>query len=1262
MSGQIEVLWGDQLEKLADALFDTIHPQPVPGADPWRQPCVVVNSPTTAGWLKQYFVFGRRGRGGQRVLANLDIQYLYVFVNDWLGQLDPPAGDKRRKARAHPYAVACLQWRIYRLLTDEKTRPHQLKPYIEDGAVETHDRRRFSLAGVLAKLFDDYQVYRPDMLINWELDQFNATGLGGDAWQRDMWRRLIKDDPNSYLKLFRKIGETTESLGKTGLAERYSGIHVFGVSAMPPVYLHFLQQAAMLLPVHIYSFNPCGCDYWMKDVSPKEREKVLCLHGKELKDEQLYLEVGNPLLSSLGKGLQFYLEELLDRTGGQPGEPESVAAERQANDSVLHVVQEDVRRRRATAGDKSDESTATREKAILEKTAIGNDSSVQIHLCHSPWREVEVLRDHLLKWFASTPGLQPRDIQVLVSDMESYMPYIDAVFATEMKNAGTTIPYAVSDRGGFSTCQLASAFLQLLDLPASRFEASVIMGFLDMEAIRESVGLSAESVARLRGWVQAAGVRWSRDAKHAGKILGENRGNGPVGAAVGIASWQAGLDRLLAGYAMGSDNTAPETGAPVTLGSLDRVLPVDLAEGSVTADLGRLVEFFERLDALAGSFDMPCTATDWEKRLTQLLDDFFVVNNQTGHEVAILKQAVRDFVRTVQVAGFKEHDKIPRDIAAVVLEQGLADSPGGDDLVENAVLFSSLRAMRATPRRIICLLGMDDGIFPRSDRRAAFDLMARERRRGDRSDRMDDRLAFLEALMSARDQLYISYRGRNDRSNEVQPPSTVVCELRDYLRESLDLPEPWKSRDGQELLWCETLHRLQPFHHDYFSGGRLFSYSKSNLGAAKQRWLVDGHHAKDGAVGKAKPPPGPAGGEAPANETGATQTITFDQLVRFLGNPARAFYTQVLQVRFDDAGEENLPDRECLATELLERYQAREFLVEAIRKIAPGKEITDCQKHDWQITLSGRGLIPPGAPGQLFVAETAGQIRGWLECEVEDAGKTVRILLQQREEAAKQPLPIGVELTMGDGRKIFVVGSLPLIAGQDQAGDRTLVFCRYTEMKTKDLVRGHLAQLLVTASGKQVTTLVVAMKEHKATTPDGVKAVKPDVIAFKPSAGAEAAQGQLAKIAALYSAGQKQVVPFAQETSYAFAVASEEEAKAKAAGKQAKAPAQVARAAWRGGDYARGESTDPYHFRAFGDEGPMKADAKAFALAAGDVCQPIAKILVGDGKDQPSKADPETSAPGTPAEKPSAGASLEPVTPSASADKKTPGDEKGEPK
>lgn len=1153
----LEVYWSDQWDKLAEHFYQ--HLEKNLRADPLKPECVVVNSSAMESWLRHYFVFDRAGRGSQRVLANWDVQQLYPFINDELDRMKNPARG-RRNPRLHAYSRECLRWRLFGLFNAELLKQEsfaELQHYCRDTDQNLSSRRRFELAGTLAKLYEDYQVYRPEMLDAWEHE--NDWGDLDPGWQKELWNALRAQDENSYLESFRQI---EQKIKISSIPERYPRVTVFGVSVMPPVYLHFLQQLGEIIPVRLYTFNPCR-EQWDEDLSKKEC--LVRIGGTEDPREYLDVNAGNPLLTVLGKGCQSYLAEVVDRWGGQTDEQELFGADQQGN--VLHRIQHDIRNRRTCSG-----GAKTGKPKIDAK-----DDSLQVHICHSPMREVEVLRDFVYRQFEEDSRLQPRDIQVLVSDLSTYAPYINAVFDTRDRKADATIPYAISDRTQMSASPTATAFMSLLNLSDSRFKASELFDLLETESVASAFQLDAQAMPQLRRWVRESGIRWGRDQPHLNEL--------DLSVMEPTVTWQSGIDRMLLGYALGRQEGTTGSGL-VDAGDAGELAPCEEIEGAGVKDLGQLLRFIDLARCAAEDFGVARTPSEWGGRLNQLLEEFFVSTNTTYADVAMVRSAVQDLPKTAAAAGI--HEEVEVDVVRSFLQARLEETAPARDLFHNAVLFSPLQVMRSTPRRVICLLGLDDGIFPRRDRRASFDLIRQKMLRGDRSQRRDDRLAFLEALMSARERLYLSYVGRTDRRNEPMPPSTVISDLKDYLDMAYELPSGRKSRDGQDLLFCETLHHLQAFHPDYFSEEhepRLYSYSGTNCKAARR--LAGKQDEGEGAA-----PDSANGGMGPAVNPDGTD-LPLEMLKRFMLNPAKEFHRHVLQVNFKDFSDLGLADAELFTVDPgLGTYGLTQSVIEA--------QLAGMERGVTQKQLIQQGKAPLGMPGEADFKDWWEAINLFLTAEFEEGlfGQSISLktLKELEQSAVEREFTVRVCERRITGRlRIFNLHNRPWV----------LIF-RPSSIKTKDRLRGWLTHLFATIvaeeqldSDQPLGTLLVG--KHKDVVPEVVK-LNSGADSNEP--GTVQTRTKLEGFVTLYEEWQEagRLMPFAPETSEAYVHRLLKEPRDDP-GERALAERMALDAAgkkWWPDGVTFSEGKDRDFYQAFGEAGPMggtrEEDFKELAL------------------------------------------------------------------
>lgn len=860
----------NRLEELADALAGVTGVAPLP---PFVPETVVVQSGGMARWLS-YRLAERQG-----ICAHLDCPFPNDFVDRVFRLLLPelaarPLVDRR-----------VLQWQILRLLPELATRAEfsLIAGYLGDGG----DLKRYQLAGRLADRFDQYLIFRPEMVLAWEAGR-------DEHWQARLWRELVArpDCLAGALHRGHLRARLLETLAAPGFAEprlpaRFS---VFGLSSLPPFHLQIFNALARHLDLHFFLFSPSR-EYW-GDI---RSDKAIGRLAGDLSPEELYLSEGNALLASLGQqGQELFrmLQECeLDAEHDLFVEP--------VGSGRLAVLQGDILDLR--------EAGPGGEEALPPSP----DHSLQIHACASPRRELEVLHDRLLALLEELPGLEPRDILVMTPDIELYAPLIPAVFGGGAEEGAVRIPFSIADRKLKNEGELVGAFLALLRLAGSRLELAEVLALLEQRPVRSRFGLTAADLELIERWLSEVKIRWGIDAADR--------------AALGLPAtsentWRFGLDRLLLGYAMEDRAGASFAG----------IRPYDAMEGGESEVLGNLLDFaatlFPRVRSLAGRR----TLAGWAELLLELLDKLLAPAGEQDQEWRFLLEALAGMARLQEQAGYTDPLDFPVVMAHLEnLCQG--ESMGGGFLAGRAT-FCELLPMRAVPFRVVCLLGLNDGDYPRATPLPAFDLIAADPRPGDRSRRKDDRYLFLEALLSAREVFYLSYLGQSVRDGNRLSPSVLVSELSEYLEKRFPgLPPPLLA------------HPLQPFSPAYFSGQpELFSYSPGNFRGALALAAAD----KTLAPLVARPLP-----EAPAS----FRQVELAELANFFRNPARFFCRRRLGL-YLERGEGELPDTESFTLEGLDRYQLGGALLEAM---AGGREALP------ELLAATRqlGVLPHGSVG-----------------------------------------------------------------------------------------------------------------------------------------------------------------------------------------------------------------------------------------------------------------------------------------------------------
>ncbi|HAD30400.1 MAG TPA: exodeoxyribonuclease V subunit gamma, partial [Methylophaga sp.] len=328
-------------------------------------------------------------------------------------------------------------------------------------------------------------------------------------WQGALWQLLTRDDPEPMhrARLLQKMQQALKSkqFPTSILPPR---IAIFGLTAMPPIYLDLLAEIAQLTEVSIYFLSPSE-GYWGDLLNQKSQAKQRLLFD----DEDDFTDNGHPLLASLGKLGQTFFEQLQ----AIPHEAEMLYLQPQATD-ILSQLKQDIYQL-----DNADELVAV----------ASDDDSVQIHSCHSAMREAEVLHDQLLNLFEKHPNLSPTDVVVMTPDIEVYAPAIEAVFSSQP--AERFIPFSIANRGDAQQQTIIETFTDLLGLPQSRFDAETIMRLLECTAIQRQFRLDHTDLDTIRGWLRQTQIRWGLDGKDK-QALGL--------PALDANTWRAGLDRL----------------------------------------------------------------------------------------------------------------------------------------------------------------------------------------------------------------------------------------------------------------------------------------------------------------------------------------------------------------------------------------------------------------------------------------------------------------------------------------------------------------------------------------------------------------------------------------------------------------------------------------------------------------------------------------------------------------------------------------------
>jgi len=1010
---------------------------------------------------------------------------------------------------------APMVWRILRRLPAWLKEPcfSSLAHYLGE---DTQGSRAFGLAQQLADVLDGYQNYRADWLEHWAAGR-DVLDLGqalppAQAWQAAMWRDLL-GDVQAHLPVDQTGFQARSDVHKAFMqalkvlspqqlrAVLPPRLLVFGITALPMQTLEALVALGRFIPVLMFVHNP-------------SRE-----HWGHL-TESLIPE-GHPLLAAWGKHGRDYLHAIDNFETADPNaapfervnlfiDPLNEARDMGQQASVLQTLQSAILRL----------DTPPITPALLSQP----DRSLQFVQTHSAQREVEVLHDRILAWLDAEPHLQPSDIMVMVPDMAAFAPHIHAVFGRFQQQAHTTgsrhLPYAVADTTMHQEPSV-QALQTLLQLPQLRLSLGEWLGLFQVEMVRNRYDLQAQDVQDLYQLLSEAGVRWGLDGQH--------RQHWGVQANIPHHThntWVFGLQRLLLGYALGDTDNAHatwhDTFSQAGVDGLDA--PV------VSALLRSLQDVQLSLQQLSQDH----TPSQWVQLLQALVARFFKVDSDADQRLLDrILSPLEQWLNDCQLAHFDSPVAL-----AVVRSHWLAQMDAGGlqrRFMGGGVQFATLMPMRAIPFKVVCLLGMNDGAYPRSPAPRDFDLMSHPSlgRAGDRARREDDRYLFLEAVLSARERLYVSWQGRRASDHAKLPPSVLVAQLLDHLNLCHALPK--LATDGDDATtqpaFEAPLQPLQPFSSKYFVQGSGFLT-----------------YAADWQATRSTLPPSVA--QTTTSQSAAPLSrLTEQELGLLLRHPEEVHFQASLQVRLDkppQASEEDEP----FDTAGLQRFVMGQSVLYSDE---PATQLMQLQRQG-MLALSGFGHLQQEQMREL--RETVlGHLAPWLQDPGQDLPAQAYLF---------QAHGVDVQSGFGGNAPLWRQFANGTAAQIDLRPGKVLNSAGQARLYT--LAPLWLAHLSANAAGIHTTSL--------QSGEDGLVALSPLLAPY--------AQALLADLIAVYLQAWQRPLPLACKSACAWLMATHFPSAQTKPEELATKAVSAARQAFEGGFRQQGErATSPSLQRAF---------------------------------------------------------------------------------
>jgi exodeoxyribonuclease V gamma subunit len=984
-----------------------------PPEDPFAREVVSVPTRGVERWLAQSLSI-RIG-----VCANVDFPPPRRLLGEAVAQA---AGIE---ADTDPWLPEHAVWPLLEVVDESLPDPwcRELASYL-DG--DERRGRRFGTVRHLAGLFDRYALYRPGMVEGW------AAGED-DHWQAHLWRRLndVIPVPSPVERTRHACARMRDEPDAVDLPPRVS---LFGLTRLPAGYLRILEALATHRDVHLFLLHP----------SPVLWERLAGAEAVRRKEDPTQDVPRNRLLASWGQDSR----ELQLVLGGAASTEDHHHDVEHDETTLLQEIQADVR------NDRPPRDTPTE--------LDDSDRSIQVHACHGRARQVEVIRDAILHELENDDTLEPRDVIVMCPDIETFAPLIQATFgagevSSDDEDELDALPADVrppdlrvrlADRSLRQTNPVLGVVSRLIELASERVTASQVLDLADREPVRRRFRFDDDDLTRIEDWVADSGVRWGLDAEHRRPFKLD---------ALKTNTWRAGIDRVLVGVTM------TEEGQRLFADTL----PVDDVDSRAIDLAGRFAELMDRLRSVLDDFAAPKTMSRWAEALQTAADALTATTQRDAWQRGQLQRILDEAAHESQGAG----TELTLAEVKAMLADRLQGRPTRANFRTGSLTICTLVPMRSVPHRVVCLLGLDDGVFPRKAPRDGDDLLLDDPHVGERDSRAEDRQMLLDALLAARDRLIVTYTGNDERTNIEKPPAVPVGELLDAVERTAGAREHVHVR-----------HPLQPFDPRNFTEGEIagptaWSFDRVTLEGA--RALTEDRQA----------PPPFLSGPLPAPRT---DLVEVEDLVRFVEHPARAFLRKRLGVsvaEYEEEVEDGLP----VELDGLDRWSVGQRLLDA--RLDGADIVSACHAE------AARGALPPGKLAQPVINELAPIVESIVEAA---SGFTA---------GEAESADVAVEI---DGRTLS--GTVAGLRGD------VLLRVIYSRVAPKHRLAAWVRLLALSACGRSVEAVTVGRGQGEAV-----------VVARAGPIGAAEARDELSNLLRLYDRGMREPLALACQTSAAFA-------------------------------------------------------------------------------------------------------------------------------
>ncbi|MDI9357763.1 MAG: exodeoxyribonuclease V subunit gamma [Phycisphaerales bacterium] len=692
-----------------------------------------------------------------------------------------------------------IKWRIYNLLNTEKFKNNfpSVSHYYNQTSTADEPLKRIALATELADIFEQYEVYRPQMIADWNqsIKKENIDAHEEIAWQKELWQMMKQDLKENYQDQIELRDLLLNALENNTTQQKLKSIlptmHFFGFNIIPPFYLDILDKLSQTINIYFYLVNPAPEQYWIEDKSTKQIARIhKRMNWKKIPDDIILY--GNDLLLNWGVVMKETFLLLFQREDIVNSYQEILSPPPEKPITLLQKIQSDIYYNKTW-----DKNTLSYQYDMQDI----DDGSITINGCFTPMREVEVFYNYLMELIdKKKEHINPRDIIVMITDIDFYAPYIHAVF----ENKG--IPYTIADETIANDDNLLSCLQLFLNFDDQSFKAEAVLALLESVLVRQHFDIN--NYEDIRNAVKEASIYFGEKGRKNDETY--------------LVSWEYGLKRILYGICMSTEAEYSD--------GINTFIPLDTAEGTDALERVKLIHFVQLLQQYLSERKLSKNIKAWVAYLHQLVINmiFDPEKDKGGHD------EYADFVAMVnQISNMT--DLIDGDIPFEVFRYSLLNrinmSKKEQRFANKGITFCSLLPMRSIPFKTVAMLGMNFDKYPRHESFFSFNLIYKDKQLGDRNIKNNDKHLFLETILSAQERLYISYIARNTKNAEILPPSSLIDELTDYVARRINYDNP--NTDELRKNWV-TIHPLSSRSSRY----NAIKYGQENV-SKKDRYLLN---------------------------------------------------------------------------------------------------------------------------------------------------------------------------------------------------------------------------------------------------------------------------------------------------------------------------------------------------------------------------------------------------------------------------------------